>query len=194
MKQGVWSRWGAGIAMMVVGVACSSGEHVMAPVDEEAQASLEAQDVSPAADAGVCGHIPTLHPEGAGPYCPFLQPKGAACAVHQHCCYPAATMAVPKPPTTCAAACPAMQAADFACDSAAQCGASQVCCGKGTVEQDMNPMCGFFGKQFDGTYCAAAATGCKATETHICAKDADCAAGKKCVAFATKGKDLGFCQ
>jgi hypothetical protein len=187
VKSGAW----AGVVMVVLGacavVACSAGQDAVDGVTTEMAA---------AADAGACKHIPKLHPAGAGPYCPFLQPMGANCPVHEHCCYPAATASAPKPPTTCAAACaagPSTQA-DFACDSATQCATGQVCCGLGSVEQDPNPMCGFFGSKFDGTYCAAAATGCKTTEVHLCANDADCAAGKKCVAFATRGKDLGFCH
>jgi hypothetical protein len=42
-----------------------------------------------------------------------------------------------------------------------------------------------------GTVCRSA---CSAGELTVCSRDADCAFPKKCVAFATNSRDLGYCK
>lgn len=142
-----------------------------------------------------CGAAPTLHPSpGEGVYCPF-QAVGAPskCAIDAHCCvYPAAA----GKPATCnqaGVACePVEGMADFACDEPADCpgGSNRMCCMKGTVEKD--PTCYSFGKGVTGSRCRLDT--CAAGEEQLCSGSGQCPAGKTCVPFATRGKELGACR
>lgn len=141
-----------------------------------------------------CGTAPSLHPSPeAGVYCPF-QAVGAPsrCAIGTHCCvYPTNAGKVATCNPLGVACDPVEGTADFGCDEPADCpGAGQVCCLKGTVEKD--PACYAFGKGVTATTCRP--TACAVDEAQICSGSGQCPAGKTCVPFATRGKELGACR
>ncbi len=88
------------------------------------------------------------------------------------------------------------------CGAKENCGAAEKCCIPGNdggppaidVEKVAGKTCppefqrGFF---IGGTACR---TACQSGELEACTRDADCVSPKKCVAFATNGRDLGACK
>lgn len=88
------------------------------------------------------------------------------------------------------------------CGSSETCGGGQKCCIPGTdagppavdTEKVGGKTCppeyqrGFY---IGGTICR---NDCASGELQVCTKDADCTGGKKCVAFTTNNRDLGYCK
>lgn len=88
------------------------------------------------------------------------------------------------------------------CGSPDTCGGGQKCCIPGTdagppavdTEKVNGKLCppefqrGFY---IGGTVCR---TDCASGELQVCTKDADCTGGKKCTAFTTNSRDLGYCK
>lgn len=88
------------------------------------------------------------------------------------------------------------------CASPETCGAAQKCCIPGTdagppavdTEKVNGKTCppefqrGFY---IGGSLCR---TECQGGELTVCTKDADCTGGKKCVAFTTNSRDMGYCK
>jgi len=72
----------------------------------------------------------------------------------------------------------------FACGQAADCPASQVCCGDiGTSSSGK--------KFFNDTVCAAS---CGSSQTQLCVTAAECKSGTTCVGQSITGRDVGLCM
>lgn len=120
-------------------------------------------------------------------YCPFGKTDAGSLyctAGVTHCCEPAAgTSSCDPVATPCGGG-----DTDWLCEEAGDCPAQMVCCGSGTLVQDM--VCGSYATGFHGTHCAAT---CVAGEIQMCTATAQCSNNKTCIPFRTKGNQVGGC-
>jgi len=171
-----------------------------------------------------CGFVPRLRspfPPDAGPdantsfFCPFGDGGTGGtdkrfCGGEQTCCAGQSAGGGGGFDTTfCTAAkadiCPAGNNGPrvrWECGAPDNCGGGQKCCIPGTdagppavdTEKVGGKTCppdfqrGFY---IGGTICRS---DCASGELTVCSKDADCTGGKKCVAFVTNSRDLGYCK
>lgn len=153
------------------------------------------------AGTGICNTPTTLHPPNAsGPgsptlYCPFSAVDGApnvSCiGGSEHCC----EGSKPSDLSTC-------RPLDTPCDSGntdwqcadpiADCASGMKCCGSGVLVVNSDPKCSNFASKFTGTKCAASCD--PVLEIVMCTSNEECAPGKKCIPFGSKGNQVGGCE
>lgn len=171
-----------------------------------------------------CGFVPRLRPPVAGDaaapdattsfFCPFADGGTAGsdrrfCGGEQTCCSGQNKGGNAFDPSFCTAAkadsCGGGTVAApvrWECASPETCPGAQKCCIPGTdagppavdIEKVNGKTCppeyqrGFY---IGGTICRS---DCAGGELTVCTKDADCTGGKKCVAFTTNSRDMGYCK
>jgi hypothetical protein len=209
---------GAVVAAAVVSGACSSssGGGTSSPDSGTAMEASSSSDASANEDGDACGNSPSLHPTsleaGGGVYCPFGGPAsattlycGAGDAASEKFCCISGEVGTTYPPSQCEATCSFTATSGnttIQCeDPATDCPSGNICCGgaEKTIEEDTT--CNYY-KLSDWVYtkcestasCAAAATApATGAEFQLCTSNGECS-GKTCVAFKSKGVDLGFCM
>lgn len=177
---------------------------------------------NPQEDGGTapdCGNVPRLRspfpPDASDDasatfFCIGREGGAPFCSSEQTCCAGAFDSAGRKfDPSYCSATktevCapgPTAPRGRWECGSPETCGAGQKCCIPGTdggppavdTEKVNGKTCppefqrGFF---IGGTNCRS---DCASGELTVCTKDVDCTGGKKCVAFETNSRQLGYCK
>ena len=140
---------------------------------------------------GKCSSPGTLHSNTI--YCPFSA-TGSAKNVYgtpgsQHCCegLTNADLSVCQPSST---ACTSGWT-DWVCQKDSDCGSGQQCCAAATFVQNTNTSCANYATGFHATKCE---TTCASGEIHMCTANSDCASGKTCTPFSTKGAQVGACE
>lgn len=144
-----------------------------------------------ACPGGKCGKPGALHPDTI--YCPFSATDGgknADCTPGtQHCCegLTSSDVSVCDPLAT---TCPSGWT-DWVCQQDSDCGAGKQCCATATFVKNSMQQCANYATGFHATQCE---TTCAAGEIHMCTATTQCAQGKVCTPFSTKGAQVGGCE